>query len=101
MAQLVRHLATSLLEFSISNDLAKVSVDWYNSSQTDSPCRLIRLLKVAIKILSFKILFPNYFITWRCARHGVTTYMQLRLWLSYHGHDGSLLVVGFASRLNR
>jgi hypothetical protein len=37
----------------ISNDLAKVSVDWYNPSQTDSFCRLIRLLKVAIKILLF------------------------------------------------
>jgi hypothetical protein len=37
----------------ISNDLAKVSVDWYNSSQTDSSCRLIRLLEEAIQILLF------------------------------------------------
>ena len=27
------------------------------------------------------ILFSNYAITWRCARHGVTTYVQVRLWI--------------------
>ena len=53
----------------ISNDLAKVNVDWYNSSQADSSCRLIRLLKVAIQIILFWILFPNYYIT--CTSHAM------------------------------
>ena len=37
---------------------------------------LIRLLKV---IIHFFLNFISFFLTCRCARHGVTAYMQLRL----------------------
>ena len=82
----------------ISNDLAKVNVDWYNSSQADSSCRLIRLLKVAIQIILFWILFPNYYITWRCARHGVTTGIKLHYLVDQI--SDSLLSLISAPRLN-
>ena len=39
---------------------------------------LIRLLKVAI-ILFFFYFISQLFLTCRCARHGVTAYVQLRL----------------------
>jgi hypothetical protein len=38
---------------------------------------LIRLLKVALFFLDF---ISQLFLTCRCARYGVTAYMQLHLW---------------------
>jgi hypothetical protein len=55
---------------------------------------LIRLLKVAIHI--FVSPPPQLFLNCRCARHGVTAYMQLRLWLiSSAVRGGNLLHVNF------